>query len=376
MLTEIETEPPLRRIAVVDDTQDADRRGVVAATDYLLSGAYSAAVCLELRNDCTSAGMFSARAYVDSFALARGHDGGRVKPPKLGLPSVHGPLGVLYTPDLPRSPSLPGTLRHFESIAIDRGVEILWLRKDEIDAVDSVGALFVRDNTSSTNHTLAFASRAVAGGIPVIDAPEVILACADKALQAEIFAVNGLPTPGTRLMHAGNVDEVVATLGYPFVLKQVDGCWSREVWRIDGAADLALRLPPLLARGFFAVAQVYRPTSFDWRIAVLDGELLFAARYHTVPGHWQVALWDGDVVIESGRTEPVSIAAVPIAVANLARVAARAFGAGLLGVDLKDTEEGLLVIEVNDCVDLDVGFEDGAEGSRVYHRLLDALGYR
>lgn len=313
-------------------------------------------------------------AYVDSFALARGHSGERLKPLKPGVPSARGPLGILYTPDLPRSPSLPETLRHFESIANGRGVEILWLQ--ELDAVDNVGALFVRDSTSSTNHTLAFAARAVARGIPVIDAPEVILACADKALQAEIFAVNGFPTPGTRLPHAGNVGEVVAALGYPFVLKQVDGCWSREVWRIDGAADLALRLPPLLARGFFAVAQVYRPTSFDWRIALLDGEPLFAARYHAVPGHWQVAQWDGDAVIKSGRTEPVSVAALPIAVASLARAAARPFGAGLLGVDLKETDEGLLVIEVNDCIDLDVGCEDGTEGNRVYHRLLDALGYR
>ena len=60
--------------------------------------------------------------------------------------------------------------------------------------------------------------------------------------------------------------------------------------------------------------------------------------------------------------------------------AARCIGDGLYGVDLKETKDGVFVIEVNDNPNLDHGWEDSGEKDEVWVRLtqwfldrLDAL---
>lgn len=365
----------MQSIVVVEDARAVEGQAAVGALDYLLNPAYAAPGAFEVQNDCYASGAFGARAYVDRFAWARQHRLLGAAPPVPRPTRARGPLGVLRTPALDRGPSSAETLAHLEALAAGRGIPIRWLQAHELDRLGEVGALFIRDDTSSLNHTLAFALRAEALGVPVIDASAVIEACADKATEAELFAAHGLPTPLTRLICAANLDAVVSELGFPFVLKRVDGSYSHEVFRVDDAVQLAARLPALLEQRLFAVAQAYRPSAFDWRVATLGGELLFAARYHAVPGHWQVARWEGDTLTGSGRTEAVPLAELPAEVGALALAATRPFGDGLLGVDLKMTDEGPLLIEVNDCVDVDVGLEDASEGDRVYHRILDALGY-
>ena len=49
---------------------------------------------------------------------------------------------------------------------------------------------------------------------------------------------------------------------------------------------------------------------------------------------------------------------------------ARLIGDGLYGVDLKQTRDGVFVIEVNDNPNLDRGMEDGVLGDELYRRLL------
>jgi glutathione synthase/RimK-type ligase-like ATP-grasp enzyme len=49
--------------------------------------------------------------------------------------------------------------------------------------------------------------------------------------------------------------------------------------------------------------------------------------------------------------------------------AARCIGDGLYGVDLKETGEGVFVIEVNDNPNLDHGVEDSGEKDELWTRL-------
>ena len=49
--------------------------------------------------------------------------------------------------------------------------------------------------------------------------------------------------------------------------------------------------------------------------------------------------------------------------------AARCIGDGLYGVDLKETDDGVFVIEVNDNPNLDHGWEDSGEKDEVWIRL-------
>ena len=52
-----------------------------------------------------------------------------------------------------------------------------------------------------------------------------------------------------------------------------------------------------------------------------------------------------------------------------ARALSRCIGDGLYGVDIKETEEGIFVIEVNDNPNLDHGCEDTGEKDEVWVKL-------
>src|SRR5690606_30762333 len=70
-----------------------------------------------------------------------------------------------------------------------------------------------------------------------------------------------------------------------------------------------------------------------------------------------------------GRVEGVPLDRAPAAVKRVACRAARLIGDGLYGVDVKELESGPVVIEVNDNPDVNLDYEDQAEGDRVYEEL-------
>ena len=67
---------------------------------------------------------------------------------------------------------------------------------------------------------------------------------------------------------------------------------------------------------------------------------------------------------------------VPPAVLEAGVRAARALGDGLYGVDVKETEEGVMVIEVNDNPNIDAGYEDQVLGKELYLRVMREFSAR
>ncbi|MGS0466511.1 hypothetical protein ACU8V3_04580 [Cobetia marina] len=53
--------------------------------------------------------------------------------------------------------------------------------------------------------------------------------------------------------------------------------------------------------------------------------------------------------------------------------ATRLIGDGLYGVDLKQLEDRVVVIEVNDNPNLDAGVEDVVLGRELYHRVMQVF---
>ena len=111
------------------------------------------------------------------------------------------------------------------------------------------------------------------------------------------------------------------------------------------------------------IAQEFVPTSFDWRIGVLGGEAIFACQYRMARGHWQVVKYrDGKSQLEGGFSA-IPLDRVPHGVIETAVKGANLMGDGLYGVDMKQTDKGLYVIEVNDNPDVNHGCRGrGREG--------------
>ncbi|WP_343712523.1 RimK-like ATPgrasp N-terminal domain-containing protein [Inquilinus sp.] len=278
-------------------------------------------------------------------------------------------LAVLVNPDDPLPPSKPGTIARLRDVASSMGVDTECVGHRDLPRLGGFDALLIRETTALQSPSYAFAETAAQLGLPVIDDPVSILRCCNKVFLHERLKAEGVPQPRTLAVRADTLAAGEA-LGFPLVLKVPDGACSRGVIRVDSPGELPVAGRRLLRRSRLILAQEYLYTDFDWRIGVLAGRPLFACRYRMVRGHWQIFRHDGNGSSEEGATEPVPLDAVPPAVLSAALSAAALIGTGLYGVDLKETAQGPVVIEVNDNPNIDVGLEDACLGDALYERLL------
>ena len=112
------------------------------------------------------------------------------------------------------------------------------------------------------------------------------------------------------------------------------------------------------------------PTTFDWRVGVLAGQPLFVCQYAMAKKHWQIVQAPRR---RHGRSKAASarfaIDEAPPEVLDVGVRAASLIGDGLYGVDLKETPDGVYVIEINDNPNLDHGVEDAVGKADIWNRL-------
>jgi glutathione synthase/RimK-type ligase-like ATP-grasp enzyme len=280
-------------------------------------------------------------------------------------------LAVLHDPAETLAPSKRTTLDHMAGIGRDLGVELTIIGRRDLDRLAQFDGLFIRQTTSVENITFQFATTAEQLGMPVIDDPASIVHCGNKVYLAGALANRGVAMPATRLVTRATIAKAAEAATYPVVLKTPDGCFSTGVKRADDPDSFRAIAGLMLRHSDVILAQEFLYTSYDWRIGLLGGEPLFAARYHMCRGHWQIIRHEQDGSHAEGRTEAVPIARVPEAVLDAALRAGQSIGTGLYGIDLKETPTGVFVIEVNDNPNIDVGLEDSCLGDALYRRLFD-----
>ena len=181
--------------------------------------------------------------------------------------------------------------------------------------------------------------------------------------------------PRTLLVHRGNVDEIVPSLGLPCILKAPDSAFSLGVAKVETEPALREAADGLLARSELVIAQEWLPTAFDWRVGVLDRRPLFVCRYHMAPGHWPVIKRESQDRIE-GSTDALAVGEAPKSVVDLAVQAANLIGDGFYGVDLKQVGDQCYVIEVNDNPNVDTGNEDAILQDALYREVMGVFRRR
>ncbi|HSM04256.1 MAG TPA: RimK family protein [Longimicrobiales bacterium] len=282
-------------------------------------------------------------------------------------------LAILHDPEETLAPSDTRALRHFLRAAEELGIEAELVTRRDFAFLAEYDALFIRETTGVDHHTYRFARRAEAEGLVVIDDPDSILRCTNKIFLAELLRREGVPTPRSVVLGREELDRAEAELGYPMVLKIPDGSFSRGVFKVRDRADLEARTTELFGDTDLLLAQAYTFTPFDWRIGVLAGEPLFACRYHMSRGHWQIMDHSRGGAAGEGEVDTLAVEDAPSGVVETALRAARLIGDGLYGVDLKETGEGVLVIEVNDNPNMDAGVEDAVLGPALYRRVMEVF---
>ncbi|HEX8393831.1 MAG TPA: glutamate-cysteine ligase family protein [Longimicrobium sp.] len=280
-------------------------------------------------------------------------------------------IAVLHDANDPFSPSSPETLDRLERVAARMNVHLRRIGVDEMHKLPEYDALFIRALTGVSEPAFQFALRAEALGIPVVDDSQSIIRCGNKVFLEELLRREGIPTPRTRIVTRHTPWHDVAELGLPVVIKLPDGSFSAAVHKVSSHDEFRRRADEMFRRSPLIIAQEFLPTDYDWRVTVLDGRVLFAARYHMARGHWQIRAETAAGKERYGRVEAVARDAAPPEVAGLALRAAALIGDGLYGVDLKETPDGPVVIEINDNPNLDVGYDDAADGAVIYQDVIE-----
>jgi glutathione synthase/RimK-type ligase-like ATP-grasp enzyme len=280
-------------------------------------------------------------------------------------------LAVLYDPNEKMAPSSSASIKHFARIAEKLSVDVEPITKRQLAELAEFDGLFIRETTSIDNHTYRFARRAWQEGMPVIDDPISMIRCTNKVFLMELLGQNQVPTPPTVII-AEDTDlaKAIDELGLPLVVKIPDGSFSRGVHKVESLNEFKRVCDELFEETDLLLAQKFLPTEFDWRVGVLAGEPLFVCQYRMARGHWQIVKHRSDGSAREGGFKTFDLDHAPPALIDVAVRAARPIGEGFYGVDIKQTENGFIVMEVNDNPNLEHGIEDVVGKDEVWMRVL------
>lgn len=180
-------------------------------------------------------------------------------------------------------------------------------------------------------------------GQRTVNTYDVIATSGDKLLTSLGLAKRGVPTPRTRVAFtAQSALETIEQMGYPVVLKPLNGSWGRLLAKINDrdAAETILEHKHTLggySHSIFYIQEYIEKPGRDIRSFVVGGETI-AAIYRHSP-HW---------ITNTARGAEASNCPITPEIDRLSRAAAEAVGGGVVAVDILEAPDGrLLVSEVN-----------------------------
>ncbi len=244
-------------------------------------------------------------------------------------------------------------------VAESMGYTVEFIFPVDIKKIPKLDALFIRANTDPMNSTYVAAKMAQMYGVPVIDDPHSIQVCADKINMYMHLMDKGISMPKTMFLSKKEFTpeqgrEIFKELGSPLVLKEPSTSFSARVEKVSNVSEMMKIAKRFFKLSDWIVVQEYIESRFDWRVGVLNGELLYVCRYIIPSETFKIqASVNGHIVYCDVESVPAD--QVPPEVIELGIAAGNAIGNGLYGVDIKESSGRLYVIEVNDNPSLEGG---------------------
>lgn len=282
-------------------------------------------------------------------------------------------LAILINPEEKLPPSNKTALKKLIRAAREYNMNATLITKSDLSRIGEYDGLFIRETTAINHHTYTFARNAEKEGLVVIDSPTSILRCCNKVYLQELLQASKIKTPKTIFLDRDHklTDEVIEVLGFPMVLKIPDSSFSAGVFLAHDMDELKKITEQLFERSVIILAQEYMYTDFDWRVGILNKRPLFVCRYYMSKGHWQIYNHKDSNHVKSGGFDALAVSKTPKKVIQAALKATQAIGDGLYGVDLKEKDGEIYVIEVNDNPNIDAGTEDAFLGDDLYLKIME-----
>ncbi|APF19896.1 lysine biosynthesis enzyme LysX [Caldithrix abyssi DSM 13497] len=179
-------------------------------------------------------------------------------------------------------------------------------------------------------------------GVKCVNTAQVALTCGDKLLTSRAMAAHNVPQPPVKIAFTEqSAIKAIEEMGYPVVIKPAVGSWGRLISKINDrdAAEAILEHKTILGsyhHSIFYIQKYVEKNGRDIRSFVVGDECI-AAIYRR-SDHW---------ITNTARGGQASNCPVTDEIAEISLKAARAVGGGVLAIDLFETNDGLLVNEVN-----------------------------
>jgi ribosomal protein S6--L-glutamate ligase len=170
-----------------------------------------------------------------------------------------------------------------------------------------------------------------AAGITTVNDYRAIRLARDKAVAAVRARAAGIPFPKTWFAsRTGLLDQIPAD-AYPLVIKPNNGSSLKDVYRVDSPEELAL-------------------------LDIDDSTRMLAQPYLPNPGYDLKVYNTGDEVFATVKRSPLHPGAevveeqIPVTseLRELAFAVGRAFGLDIYGIDVVETADGYMVLDIND----------------------------
>lgn len=266
-------------------------------------------------------------------------------------------------------------LSKFKSTAESMGHTFEFIFKDDISHIHKYDALFIRATTDPGNSAYIVSRLAEQSGLKVIDDPHSIRICSNKAILHDMFLKNNIPSPKS-ILFTGDysreaLDNTFKTLVVPLVIKTPYTRFSSHVEKANNEKEFIEISKKLLRKSKVLVLQEYVQSDFDWRVGILQNKVLYLCKYCIPEGGWKVRskingknVWGDTIAVPKASISP-ELKEICI---NLSKCV----GEGLYGLDVKETNNGYKVIEINDNPSIYDGYENLIDKD-IYEKIINAL---
>ncbi|MFQ5794208.1 MAG: lysine biosynthesis protein LysX [Candidatus Bipolaricaulia bacterium] len=179
-------------------------------------------------------------------------------------------------------------------------------------------------------------------GVRTINKLKTVRICGDKVFTSKTLHNAGVPTPQVKVAFSPeSALEAIEQMGYPVVLKPVDGSWGRFLAKIETrtAAEAILEHKANLGsyyHSIFYIQEYIDKPDRDIRAFVIGDEVVGAV--YRKSDHWITNAARGGAAARYRMTDDLY---------RLCLKAAVAVGGEALAIDLMETQDGLTVHEIN-----------------------------
>lgn len=179
-------------------------------------------------------------------------------------------------------------------------------------------------------------------GLNVVNSFNTSINCIDKVRCTLLLARNNIPTPKTYVAFTEEAGlNIIKKLGFPVILKPIMGSWARLVAKINDieAAKSVFEDRRYMGSWYniYYIQEYIDKPGRDIRSTVI-GDKVVAAIYRVNENDWRTNTARGGIPIKCDIYDELE---------DLSLRAAEAMGGGILGVDLMEKGDSLLVHEVN-----------------------------